>query len=64
MNAREVLQALLDGKIVMEKFPEWREEHYRLKGNDIERMYLGDWVGIDFIPLITPECASVKEIEE
>ena len=64
MNAREVLQALLDGKIVMEKFPEWRGEYYRLKGNDIERMYLGDWVDIDFIPLITPECASVKEVEE
>ena len=63
MNAREVMQALLDGKIVMEKFPEWREE-YRLKGNDIERMYLGDWVDIDIIPLITPECASVKEVEE
>ena len=64
MNAREVLQALLDGKTVVEKFPRWREKYYRMKGDGIELMYLRGWEDLDYIPLISPDYTSVKEAEE
>ena len=64
MNAREVLQALVDGKIIGEKYPRMREEYIRLNGDDIEYTVLGDWEGSDLIPSINLEYASVKEVSE
>ena len=63
MNAREVMQALLDGKTVMEKYPRMGKEYIRLKGDDIEYTVLGDWEDADFIPTICLKYASVKEDE-
>ncbi len=64
MNAREIFQALLDGKTVVEKIPKWREKYYRMKGDDIELKYLGGWEDCKYTPMITPKYASVKEEEE
>ena len=63
MNAREILQALLDGKIVMEKYPRMREEYIRMKGDDIEYTVLGDWKNSDQTLWINLKYASVKEDE-
>lgn len=64
MNAREVLQALLDGKTVMERFPGWRGEYIRLNGDDIEHTVAGKWENSNAIPSITTKYASVKEDDE
>ena len=63
MNARELLQALLDGRTVVEKYPRMREEYIRMKGDDIEQTVLGDWEDSDNI-WITLKYASVKEVPE
>ena len=63
MNARELLQALLDGRTVVEKYPRMREEYIRMKGDDIEQTVLGDWEDSDNI-WINLKHASVKEVSE
>ena len=63
MNARELLQALLDGRTVVEKYPRMREEYIRMKGDDIEQTVLGDWEDSDNI-WINLKYASVKEVPE
>ena len=64
MNAREVLQALLDGKTVMERFPGWKGEYIRLKGDDIEYTVAGKWENSNAIPSITPMYAIVEKDDE
>ena len=52
MNAREALQALLDGKTLIEKFPR-RSRSYRLNGDKIEHTLHGNvWEDSEDIPLI------------
>ena len=63
MNAREILQALLDAKTVTMKYPRMREEYIRMKGDDIEQTVLGDWEDSDNI-WINLKHASVKEVSE
>lgn len=64
MNAREVMQALLDGKILIERIPKVCDECIRLKGDELEYMGTqGEWREFDHI-LINPKYTSVKEEEE
>ena len=63
MNAREVMQALLDGKTLVERIPKVCDECIRLKGDELEYMgVLGKWRECDLI-LINPKYTSVKEDE-
>ena len=64
MNAREVLQALLDGKTVSVKYPRWRPHDIRLKGNDIEHTVVGTWEDTETIPSMSLRFVSIKEEEE
>ena len=64
MNAREVMQALLDGKTLVETIPNVCDEYLRLKGDELEYMGAqGEWREFDHI-LINPKYTSVKEEEE
>ena len=64
MNAREVMQALLDGKTLVEAIPKVCDEYLRMKGDELEYMgVLGKWRECDHI-LINPKYTRVKEEEE
>ena len=64
MNAREALQALLDGKILVEKFPR-RTRFYRLNGDRIEYTLHGHmWESFEDIPLICLDFTHIQEGEE
>ena len=53
MNAREAMEALLEGKTLVEKFPKYRAKYIRMKGDKIEYLRLGfKWVECEDIPLI------------
>ena len=60
MNAREILEALLDGKMVVDRSPEKREICYRLNGDNIESKWLRDWSVMYIIPSISLECSSIE----
>ena len=60
MNAREILEALLDGKIVVDRSPEKREICYRLNGGEIEFKWWGGWNVMYIIPSISLECSSIE----
>ena len=61
MNAREVMQALLDGKTLVETIPKVCDEYLKMKGDELEYMgVLGKWRECDHI-LINPKYTSVKE---
>lgn len=63
MNAREAMQALLDGKTLVEKFPECSENRIRIKGDDLEhKRVMWDWEKTNLI-LINLKYTSVKEEE-
>ena len=64
MNTREVMQALLDGKTLIERIPRICDNYIRLRGDDLEHMGAqGEWRENDLI-LINPKYTSVKEEEE
>ena len=64
MNAREALQALLDGKTLIEKFPR-RSRSYRLNGDKIEHTLHGNvWEDSEDIPMICLDFTHIQEVDE
>ena len=65
MNDREVLQALLDGKVIVDESVPWLEFHYKLIK---DRMYvsIGDhvWGSSDHIPKLDSDHVRILEEEE
>lgn len=65
MNAREALQALLDGKTLVIKFPKCRARYIRLNGDRIEyTSRSNEWVDTEDIPLICLDFTRIKEARE
>ena len=60
VNAREILEALLDGQIVVDRSPEKREIYYRLNGNYIECKWLREWNVTYSIPGIFLGYSSIE----
>lgn len=61
MNAREAMQALLDGKTLVERIPRICDNYIRLKGDDLEHMgVMWGWEKSNLI-LINLKYTSVKE---
>lgn len=63
MNDREVLQALLDGKTVVDE-SSWIVNYYKLIG---DRMYIrveeNMWGSCDYIPRLDSDCVRIEEEE-
>ena len=65
MNAREALQALLDGKALVIKFPKCRKRYIRLNGDRIEYTNRrNEWVDTEDIPLICLDSTHIQEVDE
>ncbi len=60
VSAREILEALLDGQMVVERFPDGREIYYRLNGGEIEFKWWGGWQTCYDIPRISIEFSSIE----
>ena len=64
MNDREILQALLDGKIIAEKTPLCPLK-YRLNGGWMEVKYgKYEWSKMDHIPKLDSDHVKIEEEEE
>lgn len=64
MNDREILQALLDGKVIAEK-THLCPLKYRLNGDRMEVKYgKYDWSKMDHIPEIDSDYVRIEEVEE
>ena len=62
MNAREAMEALLEGKTLVEKFPKWTAKYIRMKGDRIEYKRIGEkWRDIEDIPLICLDFTHIQE---
>ena len=61
MNDREVLEALLDGKIIVDEST--GKEYKMMGGRMMVRMWGNVW-GLSYIPKLNCECVRVKEEEE
>lgn len=60
INAKEVMEALLDGKMVVEVFPNMKEICYRLNGDNIEYKQWGEWNVMYGIPSISHEYGIIE----
>ena len=64
MNAREVMQALLDGKVIAEK-TQLCPLKYRLNGDMMEVKYEKyEWQRMDHIPEMDSDYVRIEEVEE
>ena len=64
MNDREVLQALLDGKVIAEK-TYLCPLKYRLNGDMMEVKYEKyEWKRMDHIPELDSKYVKIEEVEE
>lgn len=64
MNDREVLQALLDGKVIAEK-TRLCPLKYRLNGDMMEVKYeKHEWQRMDHIPEMDSDYVRIEEVEE
>ena len=64
MNDREVLQALLDGKVITEK-THLCPLKYRLNGDMMEVKYEKyEWQRMDHIPELDSKYVKIEEVEE
>lgn len=65
MNDREILQALLDGKIILVKEGTWHTFQYKLVGDKIWTKYEEDgWAPFDCIPELDSDYVEIVEEEE
>ena len=58
MDDREVLEALLDGKIIVD---ESTGKEYKLKGGRMLVRMWGEVWGLSYIPKLKGECVRVKD---
>lgn len=64
MDDREVLQALLDGKTIVDESTPWFEFHYKLIGDRIYiRIEDHMWGSSDCIPRLDSDCVRIEEEE-
>ena len=64
MDDREVLEALLDGKIIVDE-SSWHDFHYKLIGNKVwVKIGECEWMAMDRILNVDLDCVRIEGEEE